>query len=148
LTNMKASARPRRRRAYKQAARAEATAQTGRKIIDAFVEFTSQRWFDELTLNEVARRAGVSVQSVIRRFGSREGLISAVIQEIGAEIGAQRAVAPGDVAGSITRLLEVYEQHAEGVLRNLAQETRYPELKRITDFGRAEHRRLTAETYE
>jgi hypothetical protein len=39
-----------------------AAAHTGRRIIDAFVEFTRDRWFDELTLNEVAQRAGVSVR--------------------------------------------------------------------------------------
>ncbi len=143
---MKKSTRAR-RRPYKQAARAQAAARTGRRIIDAFVEFTRDRWFDELTLNEVASRAGVSVQSVIRRFGGKEGLISAVMAAMGADIGAQRATTPGDAGASITRLFEVYEEHGDGVMRNLAQEERYADLRRICDFGRREHRRLTEEVY-
>lgn len=144
---MKKGVRSRARRPYRQAARAQAAARTGRRIIDAFVEFTRDRWFDELTLNEVARRAGVSVQSVIRRFGGKDGLISAVIDAMGADIGEQRAAAPGDASGSLARLFEVYEQHGDGVMRNLAQEDRYPDLRRICDFGRREHRRLTEEAY-
>ena len=137
---------PRRRR-YRQAARLESAAATGRRIIDAFVKLTRDVWFDELTLNDVAKHAGVSVQSVIRRFGGKDGLISAVIAEIGGEIGARRTAPPGDIKASFAALLSVYEEHGDGVIRNLAQESRYPELKRIVEFGRQEHRRLTAETY-
>ena len=134
-------------RPYRQSARAESAAQTARRIIDAFVELTRDRWFDELTLNEIADRAGVSVQSVIRRYGGKDGLITAVIEQIGSEISARRAARPGDVSGSIAGLFDIYEEHGDGVMRNLAQEDRYPELRRITDFGRREHRRLTAEVY-
>jgi AcrR family transcriptional regulator len=134
-------------RAYRQAARAASAAQTGRKIIDAFVELSRDHWYDEVTLSEIAARAGVSVQSVIRRYGGKDGLISAVIEDMGARIGAQRAAPPGDATTAIARLCEVYEEHSEGVMRNLAQETRYADLKRIVEFGRAEHRRLTRETY-
>jgi AcrR family transcriptional regulator len=135
------------RRGYRQAARAQSAARTGRKIIDAFVNLTRDHWYDEVTLNEIAGRAGVSVQSVIRRYGGKDGLISAVMDEMGARVGAQRAAPPGDVKGAITRLCAVYEEHGEGVMRNLAQETRYADLRRIVEFGRAEHRRLTRETY-
>ncbi len=134
-------------RPYRQTVRADAAAETGRRIIDAFVELSGDLWFDELTLNEIAERAGVSVQSVIRRYGGKDGLISAAIEQIGADFGARRAARPGDVTGSIAGLFDIYEQHGDGVIRNLAQEDRYPELRRITDFGRKEHRRLTAEVY-
>src|SRR5262249_52947183 len=104
-------------------------------------------WYDQVTLNEIARTAEVSVQSIIRRYGGKDGLISAVIETMGAEIGARRAVPPGGVTTSIARLCEVYEEYGEGVLRILAQETRYRDLKRIVEFGRREHRRLTREVY-
>src|SRR5689334_16961095 len=134
-------------RPYRQTLRAESAAQTGRRIVDAFVELTRDRWFDELTLNEVAARAGVSVQSVIRRYGSKDGLISAVIEQVGSDFGARRAARPGDVASALAGLFDIYEEHGDGVIRNLAQEERYPELRRIVEFGRKEHRRLTAELY-
>ena len=135
------------RRPYRQSARLESTAATGRRIIDAFVKLTQDVWYDQLTLNDVAEHAGVSVQSVIRRFGGKDGLISAVIAQVGGDIGARRAAAPGDVEASLAGLFDVYEEHGNGVIRNLAQESRYPELQRIVEFGRREHRRITAETY-
>jgi AcrR family transcriptional regulator len=144
---MKSSTARRARRIYRQSARAESAAHTGRRIIDAFLELSRDHWYDEVTLAEIARRAGVSVQSVIRRFGGKDGLIGAVMEAMGAEIGAKRTVPPGDVAGSIARLCEVYEEHGEAVLRNLAQETRYRDVQRIVEFGRREHRRLTREAY-
>jgi AcrR family transcriptional regulator len=142
---MKVAAR--KRRIYRQSARAESAAQTGRRIVEAFLELSRDHWYDQVTLNEIARRAEVSVQSIIRRYGGKDGLISAVIETMGAEIGARRTVPPGDVTTSIARLCEVYEEYGEGVLRNLAQETRYRDLQRIVEFGRREHRRLTREAY-
>jgi len=134
-------------RRYRQSVRAESAAQTGRRIVDAFVELTRDRWVDEVTLNEIAERAGVSVQSVIRRYGGKDGLIGAVIEHVGSDFGARRAASPGDAAGSVAGLFDIYEEHGDGVIRNLAQEQRYPELRRIVEFGRREHRRLTAEVY-
>src|SRR5262249_25956300 len=119
------------RRRYRQAARLESAAATGRRIIDAFVELTRDVWYDELTFNEIAKHAGVSVQSVIRRYGGKDGLISAVIAEMGGEIGARRTAAPGDVEASLAGLFGVYEEHGDGVMRNLAQEQRYADLRRI-----------------
>ena len=34
---------------------------------------------DEFTLNEVAERASITVQTILRRFGSRQGLIAATL---------------------------------------------------------------------
>ena len=81
-------------RRYRQSVRAESAAQTGRRIVDAFVELTRDRWVDEVTLNEIAERAGVSVQSVIRRYGGKDGLIGAVIEQVGSDFGARRAASP------------------------------------------------------
>jgi AcrR family transcriptional regulator len=51
------------------AVRATKAALTGARILDAGVEAFWDQPSDQLRLDDVARRAGVSVQRVIRRFG-------------------------------------------------------------------------------
>ena len=47
-------------------ARAESAAATGERILDAAVEVFWELPREQITLDEVARRAGVAVQTVIR----------------------------------------------------------------------------------
>lgn len=102
------------------------------------------QWFDEITLELVAKDAGVTVQTVIRRFGGKEGLITRAGQVLSEQIKEQRTAPPGDLAGMVTRLLADYEQTGDAVLRLLALELRHPVLKPFLDFGRREHRDWTA----
>ena len=134
-------------RPYRQAARAEAAAETSRRIVEAFVECTGDCWFDEITLEDVARRAGVSVRSVIRLYGGKEGLIKAIVEQIAPGISAARTVVPGNVAGAVAATFDLYEAHGDKVMRSLAQESRYPALAPLLDHGRKEHRRITEEIF-
>jgi AcrR family transcriptional regulator len=128
------------RRTYRQSARAKAAEATGERILDAFARRLAETWFDEIKLDEVAADAGVTVQTVLRRFGSKEGLLSAVHERLGTEIRRRREVAPGDAAAAVAALVADYEQVGELVMRSLAQEDRYPAMKAMTDIGRARHR--------
>jgi AcrR family transcriptional regulator len=128
------------KRVYRQSARAAAAEATGERIVDAFARQLRERWFDEIRLEEVARDAGVAVQTVIRRFGGKEGLLDAVHQRLGGEIRQRREVAPGDADGAVASLIEDYEEVGDLIMRTLAQEERYAPLKAITDIGRAMHR--------
>ena len=57
------------KRPYRMTARAESAARTGERIIDAAVEMFSEEPSRSISLDGVAHRAGVTVQTVIRRFG-------------------------------------------------------------------------------
>jgi AcrR family transcriptional regulator len=95
----------------------------------------------ELPLDEVAARAGVSTQTIIRRFGGREGLFAAGVRREGERIGAQRDTAPtGDVDGAVRILVDHYEEMGDQVLALLAAEDRSPAARQATDQGRAMHR--------
>lgn len=135
------------RRAYRQVARAEAAGQTARRIIEAFAALAADRWFDEITLEEVAARAGVTVRTVIRRFGGKEGLVRGYMDFVRPLAGDRRAVVPGDVPAAVATLVEMYETVGDQVIRTLAQEERQPALKPLIEMGRAEHRALTEAAY-
>lgn len=136
-----ASAPAQGRRPYRLGARAEAAQAAFDRILAAFRARLRDSWFDEIRLEDVARDAGVSVQTVIRRFGGKEGLLDAAHLQMGREILARRTVPPGDPAEAVRVVLEDYEASGDTVLRALAQEDRYPAIRRVTDVGRAGHRR-------
>ncbi len=138
---MKSSeAAPPGKRRYRMTARAEAAAATRQAIIDAYLALLVDRDYDAVTLDSVAGRAGVTVQTVIRRFGSKEELFATVAREAAAEEEAARAEAePGDVRAAIRGLTARYEQIGDVVLRLLGQEDRFPALREVTDAGRRLH---------
>eukprot|EP01037_Dinobryon_pediforme_P018144 gene18145-18390_t len=127
--------------------RAEAAGETARQILGAFSDSMRSQWFDEITLEEVAEKAGVNVRTVIRRFGGKEGLLEAFVDDFIPSIAVDRATPPGDIAAAIDRLTDIYETWGDSVIRNLAQESRHPALKRLLDLGRERHRAITAATY-
>lgn len=63
-----------------QPERADA-ARNRRKIIDVAVRMIAERGAEQLSLDEVAKEAGVGVGTVYRRFGDRAGLVWALIDE-------------------------------------------------------------------
>ena len=135
-------------RAYRQKARAKAAAETGERIVEAFIAEMQSGWFDEIRLEDVARDAGVTVQTVIRRFGGKEGLLDACHARIAQEIEENRdKMPPGDVAGALDTIVAEYELRGEFVMRLLAQEERYPQIRALTDHGRAVHRRWTGDVF-
>jgi len=127
-------------RPYRMRARAETAAATRSRIIRAVLELHVERFHDQITLDDIAGRAGVTVQTVLRQFGSRDGLVTAAAEQATNEVSAQRSAAPvGDVAGAIENLLDHYDEWGRSALRLLAQEERVPQFRVIADGGRAAH---------
>ena len=136
MTNMKSSER----RSYRMVARADAAIATADRILDAAVAAFWERPSDQISLEEVARRAGVTVQTVIRRFGGRDGLLAAAGEREARKIEAQRNQAPvGDVSGAVRVLVEHYEAFGDRVVRMLAEEAHNPRLREVVDRGRQVH---------
>src|SRR3954451_3829134 len=97
-------------RSYHQTARAGSTEATGRRIVEAFLTRLMRQWFDEITLDQVAADAGVTVQTVVRRFGGKEGLLSKASRILGVRINAQRVAPPQAVGRLVDNLIADYEQ--------------------------------------
>jgi len=140
LTNMKLKASKQDRRAYSQTTRAAAAAETGQRIVDAFIDRLLVQWFDEITLDQVAADAGVTVQTVIRRFGGKEGLLDEGARAMGARINAKRGQSVGNIVEYVDSLYADYEQTGDAVMRLLALELRHPSVMLVTNHGRREHR--------
>ncbi len=147
LTNMKL-ADTEQPRPYVMRKRARAAAETADRILDAAVEVFAELPYAQLTLSEVASRAGVTVQTVIRRFGDKEGLVRAAAERTTTSISDQRNGAPvGDVSGIVDNLVEHYEQMGVIALRLLAEEDASPAIGDLTRAGRAYHRDWCARVF-
>lgn len=73
------------RRPYNQQVRAEKTAQTRARILE--VTNRQLRKADQLWVREIADAAGVSVQTLYSHFGSRVGLLAALIGYVAERLG-------------------------------------------------------------
>jgi AcrR family transcriptional regulator len=142
---MKAGTAP---RPYRMTARAEAAAATGERILDATEELFWAGPADRMSLDAVAVRAGVSVQTLIRRYGSKDGLIEAAAARAVGRVQRQRDEAPvGDVAGAVANLLDHYEELGPRALRLLAEEDSGPIMAQIAEDGRVMHRDWVKRTF-
>jgi AcrR family transcriptional regulator len=127
-------------RTYTMTARAEAAERTRVGILDAAVRLAGPRRLADISLDDFANEAGVSVQTVLRRFGSRAGLIEAATLHAIEEIHEERRAPVGDVAAAVDVVVDHYELRGDGVILLLAQEPTDPQVRRITDNGRRLHR--------
>jgi AcrR family transcriptional regulator len=127
-------------RKYTMGARAEAVEETRRRIIDALVHLAETRPFADISLDDVAGRAQVSVQTVLRRFGSRDALFAEAMRTAQSNVQAERRTPPGDVEAAVRTVVDHYEKRGRVALLMLAQEDHDPFARRVTDFGKALHR--------
>lgn len=121
-------------------ARAESAEQTGERILQATTEVFWERPTMDMSMDEIAARADVSVRTVIRRFGGKEQLLAAAAQWSAQRVAQQRGTAPvGDLPGAVRNLVDHYEEYGDRVFRMLAAEVELPALTPLVDDGRRVH---------
>jgi AcrR family transcriptional regulator len=126
-------------RTYRQTRRADATERTRAAILVAARElFGEDPQFDP-SLEALAERAGVSTRTVIRQFGSKEGVLEEAITAGVEEAAATRHAEPGDVAGAVRAITTHYEAMGDEVMRWLALAERLPMVRRVTERGVETH---------
>ena len=77
-------------RAYEQTARAEAAAETRNRILDAVIHRLRKAPAQRISVDAIAKDAGVARSTVYLVFGSRAGLFDAVAEEVYDRAGYSR----------------------------------------------------------
>jgi len=134
-------------RSYTMGARAEAVQETRERIRDAMFRLGTQRLFTDITLDDVAQEAGVSVQTILRQFGSRAALLEANIEYAVSQIAEERTVPVGDVEAAVRVICDHYETRGDIALLMLAQEHSDAQVERLAQRGREMHRDWVAEVF-
>src|SRR4051794_40669643 len=116
-------------RSYRQGRRAEAAQARTEAILAAAVELFAERPLEQITLADVAERAGVGLQTLIRRVQTKDGLVRAAnaytAERIGAARGEPDSSDPDAVAAA---LMNQYESWGRVIQRGLQQEESSPSL--------------------
>jgi len=135
-------------RRYTMTARAEAVERTRARILEAAMTLAESRMVSQISLDDIAAGSGVSVQTLLRHFGNRAGLIEAVRQHALGVVAEERRTPVGDVDAAVRAVLRHYERRGDGVLLMLAQEHVDPATRAVTDIGRAFHRSWVEEVFD
>jgi AcrR family transcriptional regulator len=128
-------------RRYQQTVRAEAATLTAQRVMASAQALLTARWYDDVTLEDIADHAGVSVKTVQRRFGTKDQLAREFFLAAGQENAAYRdAVPAGDVDAALEAIVKMYEADGDNIVRYLALETRIPLVAEVIEGGRLLHR--------
>ena len=127
-------------RPYRMQARAEAVEATTERIRRAAHRLFAEQPYDQVTLNQVGAHAQVTMQTVLRRFDSKESLFAAVVRWRSSQIRGERDQPPGDdPAVAVASLVDSYERWGPEILHLLGQETRSPVIAEAIESGRSFH---------
>jgi len=127
------------KRTYVMTARAAKSQETIARIKACTIELYHHRPIEDFTLDDIAERAGVTVRTVLRAFGSKDELISAALGEMAAGGVFLKPTPPGDVKAGVSAFFDIYEAIGDLVIRRLNDEQRRPRLKPLLDQGRENH---------
>ena len=126
-------------RGYSMTNRAASAAATRDRILRATLELATEKLTVEIVLADVAQRAGVTVQTVLRHFGTRAALFDAVVAFGTSEILEERAAPVGDIPTAIEVIVDHYETRGDWVIALLGQEAWDPRIAGITTTGKRVH---------
>jgi AcrR family transcriptional regulator len=128
------------KRRYEQRARAEQALLSKKAILAAAVRAFSTQSFDSVSLDAIAARAKVTVQTVLRLFGSKAELFQTSAEEMAKSIASERdaALALGPRA-AIASLCRVHEAYGDVTMRIIAQRERVEVIASVLQAGRRYH---------
>ena len=127
-------------RDYRMTTRAQGVERTRERILGVARERFFSQLYDEVTLGEIASSAGVTQQTLLNHFSSKEGLALAVVEMVKPEIEALRSpVAAGDVPGAVRGLMREYEALGDAAVRLAAVAERLPALAPGLALARRTH---------
>lgn len=129
-------------------ARAESSARTADAILDATMALLLDKPAVEITLADIAAGAGVTVQTVLRRFGGRDSVFAGAIERFATEVFEQRGSAVGkNLDEVIANLVEHYERWGALMLKMLGESAAAPAIAAALQAGRDYHRRWCREVF-
>ncbi len=132
----------RKTRSYNKKVRASAEKETGQAILNAALKAFSGDLFDRVTLQNIASESSVTVQTVIRRFGSKEELFERLAEREEQRVIADRHV-PSDkgLPAALDAIVRHYERDGDMMINFINQEHVFEPIRRIVARGRQVHRK-------
>jgi AcrR family transcriptional regulator len=129
-------------------ARAEAVEATRERIARAGLARFFGEPYEDVTIAAVAADAGVSHQTVLNHFASKEGLFLAAADLFTGDVMARRSRrAPADAASAVAVLFEEYEESGDGNVRLALLDQRFETVAAVIVAARARHQGWLAKVF-
>ena len=127
-------------REYRQVERAKAQERTREALIEAAAnEFFEGNWL-KTSLDSLSHKAGVTRQTLLRHFGSKDGLLMQSLMRGAAQVRDQRWSTPTkDIPGAVDNVLDHYEEWGERSMRIGAWQTGPAMLAMLSNGARQFH---------
>lgn len=130
------------KRSYVMRQRARKVEQTEKRILQEAVNLWREMGLQDITLEKIAERSGVSTRTLLRKYGSKEVVIEACILN---DAGNPERPTDPRVAGNIQELLHSllreYEDMGDAVIRTIYASESIPVANKILEQGRKVHRK-------
>jgi AcrR family transcriptional regulator len=129
-------------RKYNMSVRGKTAAMTETNILKAIGELWLSFNIHEITLEMIALKAGVNERTILRKFGSKEGLLEAALKaDDAAGIKSIKDEAEaGNIEQIVQTLIKEYKISGQASIRTLAIEHEIPIAAEILSKGRQMHR--------
>lgn len=135
-------------RVYTQTARAVSAELTATHLVDSMLVRFGGLPYDQIRLEDVASDAGVTVQTVLRRFGSKAGLMRAMVERELTRIStARRASTATEPADLIAELVAHYETYGSLILKVYGEARMVEGLGPAVAAGRTHHLSWCRQTF-
>jgi len=136
------------KRSYTSVHRAKKVEDNNQRVLDAVTMLWKGLPLGEITLDKIAENAGVTVRTILRKFGSREGLFQACVKKNASSVTSHRdKTSPGDLENILDDLLKEYEESGDASVRTLAAENEIEVAAEIIRQGRAYHKKWCARVF-
>jgi AcrR family transcriptional regulator len=128
-------------RGYRMTRRAIMAAQTADDILRATKELLMVKPVADITLADIASSSGVTVQTVLRRYGDKESLFAAGVTHFAQEVRSQRGRAvPNTIDSLVANLDEHYEDWGPLMLKLRAEQAGVAAIRDAVATGKQYHR--------
>ena len=128
-------------RPYDRASRERKAEETAERVLREAIRLFATEPFDRVTLGAVAAAAEVTIPTLQRRFGNKEGLFAACASLVAKRVERQRGTPPlGNMKECIDQHVAHYELEGAMMWHLLRQEVDVPLLRAPLAAGRAVHR--------
>jgi len=125
------------KRRYRMGARAQKAAETRQRVFDAAIALFGAHAYEQVSLQDIASRAGVGLQTVVRIGASKDELFVTAARQIQLDVALRLAAVPNrGLVSTLEFLVDLYEEWGDPLIRMMAQEDRIPAVHELFQGGR------------
>ncbi|MGB4838816.1 MAG: TetR/AcrR family transcriptional regulator [Saprospiraceae bacterium] len=137
------------KRTYNNTSRAKNADKSTINVIHTTGLLWTKYAINDITLEMIAEHSGLTIRTLLRKFGTKENLFEACLAYDAAHVKKKRNMArKGDIGHIVSTLIENYEEMGDASIRTIFLEPDMEIARKIGQTGRETHRAWCAQVFE